>query len=237
MADSGLVHTFAPTWELAKSTVILPKSKPSPGHAPMNYLALPALGRLEGLYLCQQAGSLVSTPQLSLQLAPEGPLGDKHAGFWAKSDGRQLAFYPRGTGIRNNRQWSAVSVEELATIQAQMGLPLVRPEWLGANLLVSGIPHFSQLPPMTLLVVRPDRPDKVVLVVHDENQPCVGPHKVIQAQYAEPPAQSFAKAALGRRGLVGWVEKAGPVAVGEPVQVLVPDLVAPARLARWGLAG
>jgi len=201
----------------------------------MKYFTVAQLGHLAGLYLSQHPAGLESTAYPAIELDHTGPVGDKHAGMVAKSDARQVQFYKRGTPIRNNRQWSAVSVEELATIQTQMAYPEVRPEWVGANLLVSGIPHFTQLPPMSLLVIRPDGPGKVVLVVHDENLPCVGPNKAIQAHYDFVPAQTFMKAGMGRRGLVGWVEKAGPVAVGDPVQVLLPRFVAPEILARWAV--
>ena len=45
--------------------------------------------------------------------------------------------------IRNDRQISIVSAEELALIAKELHVPEVKPEWLGANLLISGIPNLS----------------------------------------------------------------------------------------------
>ena len=47
--------------------------------------------------------------------------------------------YAQGTEIRNTRQISIVSVEELAFIADSMGIDTLQPEWVGANLLVSGM--------------------------------------------------------------------------------------------------
>src|SRR6476620_10703789 len=101
-----------------------------------------------------------------VRVTMEGFEGDKHAGITRLSDARTPHF-KRGTVIRNSRQVSLVSVEELAEIAANMGLPLIEPEWLGANLLLSGIPNLTLLPPGTRLFF----PKEAVLVVEGENEP------------------------------------------------------------------
>ncbi len=80
----------------------------------------------------------------------EGIAGDVHAGTTRKSGGRE-PWYPRGTLMRNERQVSILSAEELALIAENMGLPKVEGGWIGANLVLEGIPDLSFLPPRTLL--------------------------------------------------------------------------------------
>jgi len=74
-----------------------------------------------------------------------GFAGDKHHGPTRKAF--NVDWQPAGTVRRNERQWSAVSVEELAHITERLALtePLA-PDTLGANLCVEGIPEFSLLP-------------------------------------------------------------------------------------------
>jgi MOSC domain-containing protein YiiM len=99
-------------------------------------------------------------------------------------------------------------------------LPEVLPEWLGANLMVRGVPHFSQLPPGTRLVF----PEQTVLVVEGENHPCVFPGKLISHHNPGKRglAARFPKAAIHRRGIVAWVERPGTIREGDKVQVILP---------------
>jgi MOSC domain-containing protein YiiM len=146
--------------------------------------------------------------------------GDHHAGLTRVSGGRS-SRYPRGTEIRNSRQVSILSAEELAEVAAAMGLPEIQPEWLGANLMVEGIPALTLLPPATRLYF----PQDTALVVLGENHPCTTAGGAIQAQYPGMAglAQQFPSAALHRRGIVAWVERAGIIAAGDTVQVEFPD--------------
>ena len=79
-------------------------------------------GEVVGVYLSQMKNSLESQALSSIEANETGIVGDKHIGVMMKSDARQTATYTRGTLIRNNRQWSAVSVEELAEVAQKMGL-------------------------------------------------------------------------------------------------------------------
>ena len=79
-----------------------------------------------------EASSLVTTAQTQVKVTFAGLEGDRHAGLTYKSDSR-TPHYRRGTEIRNVRQVSMISVEELQEIARRMDLPALEPEWLGAN--------------------------------------------------------------------------------------------------------
>ena len=75
----------------------------------------------------------------------DGIVGDRHRGHLrpAFSNDRQ----PRGTMRRNERMWSAISVEELAQISAAMGLDRhLEPGDVTANICLEGVPDLSKLP-------------------------------------------------------------------------------------------
>jgi hypothetical protein len=157
--------------------------------------------------------SLLTTRQAQVIVNFEGFEGDKHTGFTRLADGR-TPYYPRRTPIRNDRQVSIVSCEELERVAAALDLPEIQPEWLGANLLLQGIPRLSLLPPGSRLIFS----EGVVLIVEHENQPCSGPGKVLQSHFNRPGLESlFPKAALHKRGLVACVEKPGQIRTGEEI--------------------
>ncbi len=176
-------------------------------------------GQTQGVYLGLDEDSFVTTPQTQVTVTFAGFEGDRHAGITRKADSR-TPHYPRGTEIRNDRQVSIVSVEELAQIAAAMGLPEIKPEWLGANLSLQGIPSLTGLPPMTWLFFGAG----AVLVVQAENLPCQHPGKIIQDAYARPDLQGlFPKAGMHLRGLVACVERPGAILQGDPVEVEIPQ--------------
>ena len=70
---------------------------------------------------------------------------ERHRGMARAADAR-APWFPRGTPIRNSRQVSIVSSAELAEIARALGIPEVKPEWLGANLVVDGVERLSMLP-------------------------------------------------------------------------------------------
>jgi MOSC domain-containing protein YiiM len=131
-------------------------------------------------------------------------------------------MYPRGTEIRNRRQISIVSVEECDQIAQLLGLDMLLPEWLGANLLVSGLPHLTQLPAGSRLLL----PDGTGLVCEGENAPCRHPGDVIQTLYPDLPrlSQRFVSVAKKRRGIVCSVERPGPIMTGDDVRILAERL-------------
>ncbi len=159
----------------------------------------------------------------SAKLELDGFVGDKHRGFE-----RIAASYdrdPTGTVRRNERQWSGVSVEELAIIRERLDLkePLDAGT-LGANICVEGIPEFSQLPKGSRLVF----PSGAVLLVEECNPPCADMGAQIAAKYTthsgEPVAGGmFPKHAMGLRGVVGVVDVPGGIEVGDRVIVQVSE--------------
>jgi hypothetical protein len=174
-----------------------------------------SLGTVLAVLVGRAARSLVSTPQAQVNVTFEGFEGDLHAGFTRPSDGRK-PFYPRGTLVRNDRQVSLVSSEELAQVAAALGLPDIRPEWLGANLLTAGLPALTLLPAGTRLFFG----GGAVLLVSGENLPCSGPGRVLQGLFpASAAAKEFPRAALHKRGLVAVVERPGIIQVGERVSL------------------
>ena len=102
-----------------------------------------------------------------------------------------------------------------------MGISTIKPEWIGANLLIKGIPNLTKLPPLSMLTIRPDSKDKVVLMVYGDNKPCKIAHQKIVEYLGFEPTVGFVQAAYGQRGLVGWIEKAGSFAVGDKVVVSI----------------
>jgi hypothetical protein len=155
----------------------------------------------------------------SVKVELDGFVGDKHRGF------ERVAWPgdkdPAGTVRRNERQWSGVSVEELAMIGQKMDLkePLTAAA-LGANICIEHIPDFSQLPAGTRLIF----PSGAVLVVEECNPPCADMGEQITSKYTtsagEPAAGRFiAKRAIGLRGVVGVVDVAGVIEAGDKVVV------------------
>jgi len=157
-----------------------------------------------------------------IDLGFDGVAGDFHAGATRRSGGRE-PWYPRGTEIRNERQISIVAPDELERIARNMGIREIRPEWLGANLLLDGLPLLSFLPAGTMLFFR----GGVTLKVDAQNGPCRVAGKLVaeraRMEDREAGALLFPKAAKRLRGLVAWVEKPGRVAAGEDVSVRIPE--------------
>jgi hypothetical protein len=157
-----------------------------------------------------------------LQLGFDGIAGDFHAGMTRRSGGRE-PWYPRGTEMRNERQLSIVAPDELALVAKGMGLAEVKPGWIGANLLIDGVPRLSMLPAGTKLFFK----GGVTLKVDGQNHPCrlagrsIAEHARMADQ--EAGALQFVKAAKRLRGLVAWVEKPGRIETGEEVSVRVPE--------------
>jgi hypothetical protein len=174
------------------------------------------LANVQGVYIGREEETFVTTPQDEVRVSFAGFEGDKHASLTMRSNSR-TPFYPRNTMIRNSRQVTILSVEELAEIAARLGVPDIKAEWLGANLLVKGIPGLTFLPPGTRFFF----PERAVLVVQAENNPCSGPGKVIQQHYPgiSNLADAFVKTALHRRGVVAWVERPGSILQGDEVRV------------------
>ena len=147
----------------------------------------------------------------------DGVAGDCHAGLTRKSDSRTLQQYPRNTDIRNVRQLTIVSSEELQQIAHEMEIEEILPEWAGANLVTSGIPDLTMLPPST----RMQFPSGCTLVVDMENAPCRQVTDVIAKTHPEK-AMSFVKSATHRRGVTAWVECEGLIHANDDIRLWFP---------------
>jgi MOSC domain-containing protein YiiM len=152
-----------------------------------------------------------------LRLLFSGIEGDCHGGLTRKSDSRMLKQFKRGTPVRNSRQLSVLSMEELAEVADRMGIPAVQPEWVGANLVTRGIPDLTLLPPSSRLQFT----SGAMIVVDIENHPCRYPADIIQRHNPEQ-KMGFVKAAMHKRGVVGWVEAEGAVRLGDTITVWIP---------------
>jgi MOSC domain-containing protein len=162
-----------------------------------------------------------------LNLRFDGIEGDCHSGLTRPSDSRTLRQYPRHTPIRNVRQLSLLSLEELADIASIMGVAKVKPEWVGANLVTSGIPDLTLLPPSS----RMQFPSGATIVVDMENEPCRYPAEIIERHNPEQKV-GFVKAAKHKRGITAWVEREGHVNLGDEIIMWIP----PRRLYGAGAA-
>lgn len=182
----------------------------------------------------------VSTPIEALELTYDGIAGDFHAGQ-TRASGSREPWYKRGTEMRNERQLSILSREELATIADAMGIVKLEPGWIGANIVLDGIPDMTYLPARTLLFFE----GGVTLRIDGHNGPCrIAGGEIARALGAsrqggamggtiatmdpETPGEDFdwtrtdmalifVEAAHMRRGLVAWVEREGTIRPGEEV--------------------
>lgn len=176
----------------------------------------------------------VSTEVGELKLSYGGVEGDFHEGLTRKSGGRE-PWYERGTEMRNERQVSILSEEELAEIAENLGVMKLDAGWIGANLVLEGIPEMSFLPPRTLLFFE----GGVTLRVDGYNAPCrlaggtiakhlgaertgggmgnIGLGKGELDWTKTDMALAFKNAAEMKRGLVAWVEREGVIKPGEGV--------------------
>jgi hypothetical protein len=178
----------------------------------------PFEGKVERLLVgADRASGLEKSEASAITLNFAGIVGDCHSGLTRKSDSRTLRLYRRDTDIRNVRQLSLLSVEELAEVAAAMDIPVVKPEWVGANLVTSGIPELTLLPPSTRLQF----PSGATLVVDLENAPCRFVGDVIAEHHPEA-ADRWIKAATHRRGVTAWVEREGEVRRGDAITLFLP---------------
>ena len=167
-------------------------------------------GRIDQLLTAaNRAAGLEKAPVKTLDLTFDGIPGDFHSGRSRPSDVRTIQLYPRDTPIANVRQLTIISAEELADVARAMAIPALPPGWLGGNMMVSGIPDFTRIPPSTRLQF----PSGAVLVIDMENFPCRQVSEVIAKTHPDE-AMKFVAAARHKRGVTAWVEREGPVAVG-----------------------
>jgi len=176
------------------------------------------IGEVTGLYVNgDREKDLESAARAQITANYEGFEGEDHGGLTRPSCSRVKLQYDRGTEIRNTRQISILSSEELDAVAIEMGLDKIEPEWVGANLIFSGIPDLTQIPPSSRLIFE----GGVSLVVDMENGPCRFAAEQIEI-HRPGKGKSFAKVAAGRRGVTSWVEKPGVIKTGENARLHIP---------------
>ncbi len=177
------------------------------------------VGRIESIFINRGDDSAVGAAEVErLSATFAGLEGDAYAGLTRPACVRTKRQYQPGTNIRNVRQITIVSAEELALIGEAMDLPKpIHAPWMRANLVVSGFPDFTQVPPSSRLILD----DGASLVVDMENQACHFPGELIEPHF---PGRGplFMKAAWGRRGVTAWVEREGDIWKGADVALHIP---------------
>ena len=166
----------------------------------------------------QDRRNIRSVSVQSLIASFAGIEGDYHSGLTRGACIRVKEQHPRGTEIRNTRQLSILSAEEIAEIAADMGVEDLDPALLGASVVVEGIPDFTHLPPASRLQTI----SGTTIVVDVENGPCTLPAREIET-VSPGQGKLFKPSARGKRGVTAWIEREGRLAVGETLRLHVPD--------------
>ncbi|MEM0976120.1 MAG: MOSC domain-containing protein [Pseudomonadota bacterium] len=161
---------------------------------------------------------LASEPLTEVTLRFGGVEGEAHGGVTRASCSRVISQHPRGTTVANVRQLSVVSVEEMQAIASEMGIDRLEPAWIGASLMIEGLPEFTHIPPSSRL----QAPSGATLVIDMENRPCHLPAAVIDRHIPDA-GRLFKSAARGRRGVTAWVEREGLISIGDILTLHVPD--------------
>ncbi|NQY33640.1 MAG: hypothetical protein HRT37_01460 [Alteromonadaceae bacterium] len=177
------------------------------------------IGKVVEVNLGKAEDELVKSACDSIQAELDGFVGDRHRSLsreaWAGDK------QPEGTIRRNERQWSAMSVEETADIQQKMDLKEPLPaSKLGVNLCFEGIPQLSLLPKGTILKFS----SGAELMVEEYNPPCIEMSEKVADNFSTNSGKpisknAFSQAAIFTRGLVGVIEVAGQIKVGDEVKV------------------
>jgi hypothetical protein len=188
-------------------------------------------GRVRRGLICPPYGTHVTIPREKTFFVPgEGVREDRHYGakfIDVRDEAALKKGFMKGSSVWNTRQWSAISAEEMAAVAAAMGIDKIEEGSLGENLIIEGIPRFSELPPGTLLFFESPGKERrsTILTVIAPNEPCHIPGDVIakKNEGGKPMVRSFVCEAAGRRGLVGFVYSGGFVKEGDIVTAVVPQ--------------
>jgi len=172
---------------------------------------------IKALLINKDASDITSESVDSVVVDFGGFVDDIHHGLTRSSCVRVKTQYPQGTEIRNTRQISALSLEQLEEIRKDLDIDTLDPSWLGANLIVEGIPDFTQVPPGSRLIAA----NGTSLVVDMENAPCRLPAEIIEQHYPEK-GKFFPKKAIGKRGVTLWVERIGSLSAGNTLRLHTP---------------
>ncbi len=163
---------------------------------------------VEAVCISTPATRVAKVPQDEAFLGPHGFVGDRHeAEFLRLRNGQQ---------VPSDRQWSAVSNEEVAELCADIGCEPFALGALGENLRLSGI-RLADVPGGAVLGVGSD----ARLEVAGQNDPCVNAAQELTATYGPAVGQYFVKQAWGRRGVIGRVLAVGVIRCGDVGRLVV----------------
>lgn len=165
------------------------------------------------------SGTIRAEPLSEAFASFDGFEGEIHGGATRPSCVRVSAQYPKGTEIRNVRQLSVLSYEELQATAQAMGLEHLDPCLVGASMILRGIPDFTHVPPGARLQCEDTG---ATITVDMENRPCVFPGREIEMEHKGFGA-AYKPAAKNRRGVTAWVEREGLFRVGANVRLHIPD--------------
>lgn len=168
--------------------------------------------------VADRAATLRAVAMDSLDLDFAGDVEDSHSGLTRPSCARLTAQHKVGTEIRNTRQLSIVSAEEMAATAAEMGLEALDPIYLGASMVLEGIDDFSHIPPSSRLQAE----NGTCLIIDMENRPCNLPSREIERDMPGI-GKLFKSASSGRRGVTASVERTGRLFVGDRLRLHIPD--------------
>ena len=186
-----------------------------PALNPTNYYAtVTYLGYMPEL----SDGTIKAASVTEMPLDFDGFAMDAHYGRTRPSCSRVTSQHPKGTDIANVRQLSILSAEEMAQIAQRLDLPEIDPLWVGATIILEGIPDFSHVPPSSRLQAE----DGTTLVIDMQNRPCNVVAKTIE-QDRPGHGKTFRTAADKRRGVTAWVERPGKLVIGSRLRLHVPD--------------
>lgn len=175
-------------------------------------------GEIVWLGRVDPAGGLRSAQVDTLTLTYAGADGEAHSGLTRASCVRVKSLWSQGTEIRNVRQLSVMSQEQIDEIATACGLDDLDPALLGCSIVVRGISDFTHVPPSSRL----QGADGTTIVVDMVNLPCVLPGREIEQAHPTHGA-AFKAAAKGKRGVTAWVEHEGVLRVGDTLRLHVPD--------------
>lgn len=175
-------------------------------------------GEIVFLGLVRDAARPLSEPVEQFTLGFDGISGDARSGRVRESCERVTDQHQPGTEIANVRQISILSDEELAETAFALRIPRVAPEWVGASIVLRGLPDLTHLPPSSRLT----GPDGVTLVVDMADRPTASAGEVIET-FQPGVGARYRPAALNRRGVTAWVERPGVLELGQSLQLHIPD--------------
>lgn len=164
-----------------------------------------------------RADSLRNVAVDQVQVGFDGFAGESRGGLTRLSCARVIDLYPRGSEIKNTRQITILSAEQLGMIAQNMDLATLDPCLIGVGLVLEGIPDFSHIPPGSRLQAK----NGTTLTIDLENRPCHLPAPVINQDQPGKGA-GFKAAAKNLRGVSAWVERPGTLMLGDEMALFVP---------------